>query len=107
MKDTNDKQSTTRVNVPITITVKVPVDVAMEIDESLKNPDETLGCQVVDPTKCPDAVNSAVDAASLDESCCAIFDGLLATAMRLQQEHPESTIYASPFAGVVKETKIA
>ena len=94
------------INVPITVTISVPVEVDVYVPDEKKTVDEELGCYVVDPNDCVEAVQAAIIAAGVSEAATKAFDGLTSAAMRFQEHYPEVDVYITPFAGLIPEQKL-
>lgn len=94
------------VNVPVTVTIKIPVKIDVPIPQENMEESTEFGCMVVDPSTCPDAVAAALVAAQSDETCNKAFDGLMSAALRFKDSFSEVDVYVTPFAGIIKETKL-
>lgn len=100
------KKETTTVNVPVTVCIKVPIEIDVPIAADKMEESQEFGCMVVDPTTCKDAAARALVVANQDRVVGEAFQRLVSAAMRFQEQNPGVEIYMTPFAGLVKETKL-
>lgn len=105
-KGKEDKDRLVTVSVPVTVTILVPVDVSLSVDDSLLEHNEQLGVNLVDATQCEEAANAALIAADADTTVNKAFNGMVSAAMRFKEAFPEVDVCATPFAGLVPETRV-
>ena len=106
-KEGNGKgKQVTVVKVPVTVVLLVPIEIDIDVDDALLQPDDNLGVNLVDANQCEDAANQALIAAHDNETVQKAFDGMLSAALRFKEAFPGVDICASPFAGLVPETRI-
>lgn len=94
------------VSVPVSVTILVPIEVDVAIPEESKEPSEELGCVVVDPTDCPDAMAEVLRVSQVSVPVTKAFDALMSAGMRYKEAFPNSNVYYTPYAGLVKEQKL-
>jgi hypothetical protein len=104
------KTAMCKVSVPIQVTLLVPVSIPVDRSSLVKNGIKQDGDDYifVDGLEHHEALSLAAQAAGDSDVVKSVLQSILESAIKISCDHPSGdiSVYYSPFAGVVAETRL-